>query len=339
MMHVAPLRQVRTLILAAAVPLSLAALALDAHRSRVQLRQARLDPLTQLPNRAALESAGTAMAAAHGDTLAVLIDADGFKRLNDVHGHAAGDTVLRAIADRLQAWCTDHHGLAVRLGGDEFAAVVRIEAADIDEALNALQIGLTRPVRHDGETLTFGASIGAATTHSPDRPWSAALRAADAAMYAAKRAGLQLPRLAGTEEDAAPSVNGRRYGRPGAQVELPRRIVRLDQMIGPEHTAEFVAARVADMLNEDLIPVEAARRLVADAISAGSPHILATTGQVWALRPGADPESCMATTLYVVRRNGDSVTVQDGSGTGEELTVSIELLDEQYELDFWSWAQ
>jgi len=120
MMHVAPLRQVRTLILAAAVPLSLAALALDAHRSRVQLRQARLDPLTQLPNRAALDAAGPAMAAAHDDTLAVLIDADGFKRLNDVHGHAAGDTVLRAIADRLQAWCTDHHGLAVRLGGDEF---------------------------------------------------------------------------------------------------------------------------------------------------------------------------------------------------------------------------
>ncbi|GAA1376668.1 GGDEF domain-containing protein [Streptomyces beijiangensis] len=339
MMHLTAIRQARTLIIAAAVPLSLAALALDARRLRGQLRQARLDPLTHLPTRAVLEDTGPRMTAAHGDTLAVLIDADGFKLLNDAHGHAAGDTVLRAIADRLQTWCVDHHGLAVRLGGDEFAAAVRLEAADIDDALNDLQVVLTRPVRHDGQTMVFGASIGAATTSAPGRTWPEALRAADAAMYAAKRSGLQLPGLATTEDDAAASVNGRRYGRPGAQTELPRRTVRLDLLIGPEHTAEFVAAKVADMLNEDLIPTAAARRLVADAIAAGSPHILATTGQVWALRPGVDPGNCMAPLLYIVSRSGNSVAVQDGSGTGEELIVSIELLDEQYELDCWSWAQ
>ncbi|MEV0580894.1 GGDEF domain-containing protein [Streptomyces sp. NPDC050392] len=336
MMHLTPIRQARTLIIAAAVPLSLA-LALDAHRLRGRLRQARLDPLTQLPARDVLETTGSRMAAAHADTLAVLIDADHFKRLNDTHGHAAGDTVLKALADRLQTWCTDHHGLAVRLGGDEFAAAVRIAAADTEAALHDLQAALTYPVRHDGQTLTFGASIGAATVGG-HRTWTQALRAADAAMYAAKRAGLQLPRLATTEDDAAPTVNGRRHGRPGARTELPRRTVRLDHLIGPEHTAEFVAARVAEMLDQDLIPADAARRLVADAIAAGSPHTLAATGQVWTLRPGTDAQHCIAPTLYVVSRTGDSVTVQDGSGTGEELTIPLALLDE-YELDFWWWAQ
>jgi hypothetical protein len=102
MMHLAPIRQARTLILAAAVPLSLAALALDAHRLRGQLRQARLDPLTQLPTRAVLESTGPRMAAAHGDTLAVLIDADHVDRTTAGHAGVSGDVGRRCPVRDIQ---------------------------------------------------------------------------------------------------------------------------------------------------------------------------------------------------------------------------------------------
>ncbi|SCL38802.1 diguanylate cyclase (GGDEF) domain-containing protein [Micromonospora rhizosphaerae] len=76
------------------------------------------DPLTGLANRAGLADAWTQLAPLR--PWVVVVDLDGFKPVNDTHGHAAGDIVLTAVAQRLRR----AHGVASRLGGDEFAALL-----------------------------------------------------------------------------------------------------------------------------------------------------------------------------------------------------------------------
>ncbi|MFF2520133.1 diguanylate cyclase domain-containing protein [Streptomyces sp. NPDC058086] len=110
----------RTLIIAAAVPLALAALLADDMRVRRQLDAARKDPLTGLPGRDALTHRVERLARTHREQLHVLIaDADGLKTVNDSLGHAAGDALIAAIGHRLGAWAAARGGLAARLGGDE----------------------------------------------------------------------------------------------------------------------------------------------------------------------------------------------------------------------------
>lgn len=107
-----------------------------------------------------------------------LIDLDGFKAVNDVHGHAAGDVVLATVARRLSTL-----GTVVRLGGDEFLLCTD-SAPDADE----LELLVSAPVSLDmhGTHATVGASVG--TVDQSDHPESVedALEAADALMYASK---------------------------------------------------------------------------------------------------------------------------------------------------------
>jgi len=81
------------------------------------MHQATHDPLTGLPNRTALISR---LSAAKGRVGVCYIDLDGFKEINDKHGHDAGDTLLRVIAERIGRVATDQGALAARIGGDEF---------------------------------------------------------------------------------------------------------------------------------------------------------------------------------------------------------------------------
>lgn len=109
----------------------------------------------------------------------VVVDLDGFKPVNDTHGHAAGDIVLTAVASRLR----QVHGVAARLGGDEFAALL----LDTDPAAAARQLAaaIAAPVRlPSGVAVSVTASIGLA----PASPagLAAALADADAAIYRAK---------------------------------------------------------------------------------------------------------------------------------------------------------
>jgi diguanylate cyclase (GGDEF)-like protein len=149
------------------------------------------DTLTGLANRRAMEPVLARLTAtAEGATL-MHLDLDGFKAVNDTHGHAAGDRVLQAVAERLTA-ATRAADTVIRTGGDEFLLVLpgltdRQEVARLAGRLIAV---LEEPVRFDGETLAVSASIGASVAATgadivPDRM----LEEADTALYAVKQGG------------------------------------------------------------------------------------------------------------------------------------------------------
>ncbi len=115
----------------------------------------------------------------------LLIDLDGFKAVNDQHGHAAGDAVLEAVADCLRR-CTRAGDLLARLGGDEFVVVA--ERAGAQRLAKTLGDEIARPVPWQGDDLQVTSSIGW-TTLEVEEPFGLALARADAAMYRAKRSG------------------------------------------------------------------------------------------------------------------------------------------------------
>jgi len=149
-------------------------------------RMALRDPLTDALNRRAFD-AELARAAASGAPAALLVlDLDGFKDINDAHGHHAGDELLRQTADALRERVRREDALA-RLGGDEFAVLLPHcdleRAALIANELAALIAG--QRFRFDGVERSVTASVGVAAVESP----ADALSAADRAMYAAKAVG------------------------------------------------------------------------------------------------------------------------------------------------------
>lgn len=144
-----------------------------------QLRhRATFDALTGLPNRHAIGEQLEQLSAVRGVTV-LFIDLDGFKDVNDRHGHERGDEVLRAIATKISG-CMPPGGTVGRLGGDEFLAV--LPTIDVDVAVN-----LARQSIRTIEALNVGvsASVGVATAQRGD-PVDAILRRADEAMYCAK---------------------------------------------------------------------------------------------------------------------------------------------------------
>ncbi len=162
--------------------------------------QAFHDELTGLPNRARLEQhLDEAMRRSRlaGRQLAVLfMDLDRFKEVNDTLGHQAGDTLLRAVGERLQANLRAEDMLA-RLGGDEFVIVVDpIQAADnaAKVASNVVE-ALTTPFTIDDTSVTIGVSVGVALYPMDGHDSDSLLQAADAAMYRAKQAGRNTWRL------------------------------------------------------------------------------------------------------------------------------------------------
>jgi diguanylate cyclase (GGDEF)-like protein len=160
---------------------------------------ASTDPLTQLANRRALFKhlqnviAGSVK---HKIPAAVLvIDLDGFKQINDVHGHDIGDAVLVETAKRIRS-VTRTEDVASRLGGDEFVLI--LNRLDSDKQLAAggavrtaekLVKLVNSPIVIDDRTLNVDASIGIRLLGFDDLDSKAALGEADAAMYRAKQAG------------------------------------------------------------------------------------------------------------------------------------------------------
>ena len=150
---------------------------------------ARLDPLTNLPNRRALDNALQARVS-EGMTALVRIDLDRFKQVNDVFGHEAGDHVLRSVADILRNG-TREDDLPARVGGDEFVILCApgtTEQEAVELAWRIMDMVLT-PVLYQGKQCVFGASFGVATTDGCDSDPSGLLSAADAALYQAKTSG------------------------------------------------------------------------------------------------------------------------------------------------------
>lgn len=153
------------------------------------------DPLTQLPNRALLADRmrqALAQTRRSGELLAVaLLDLDGFKPVNNAHGHAAGDRVLIELARRLTAALREGDTVA-RLGGDEFVLLLPglRSTASADALIQRVMCEIERPVAVDASTeLRLSASIGLRIVPPLPEDADTLLREADQAMYHAKREG------------------------------------------------------------------------------------------------------------------------------------------------------
>lgn len=153
------------------------------------------DTLTGLPNRTLLADVLTrALARAHrnGTEVAVLfIDLDGFKPINDAHGHACGDEALQQVAQRLTS-AIRHADTVARIGGDEFVILLSDlpagDRAGVQHVAEKCLGTFAQPFHVKGLTCRLGASVGIAMGHG-DTPPDTLLSAADTAMYSAKQAG------------------------------------------------------------------------------------------------------------------------------------------------------
>jgi diguanylate cyclase (GGDEF)-like protein len=158
--------------------------------------QARIDALTGLMNRAALEDALLAAAAAHertGSSASLLmLDVDHFKHINDTRGHGAGDELLRAIGQSVRGCCRPYD-TPCRFGGDEFAVVFgQVDDGDAQRAAERmLEVLRHLEVNTGAGALEFTLSAGLATSADFAGPFHPRhlLEAADAALYAAKSGG------------------------------------------------------------------------------------------------------------------------------------------------------
>ena len=150
------------------------------------------DPLTGLPNRAFLSEnlpAMLARAEASGMQTAVLvIDLDRFKEINDVHGHHAGDLLLRTLSKKFTQRLQTGEEIA-RVGGDEFIAIKQHIERDeeVDEFARRLVACVLESVELDAITLSVGASVGISLYPSDSSDAEELIGRADLAMYRAKR--------------------------------------------------------------------------------------------------------------------------------------------------------
>ncbi len=158
------------------------------------VHQAFHDPLTKLANRLLfrnrVEHGITRLSRAATFIGVLFCDLDDFKRINDTLGHAAGDELLVAVAQRLQS-CIGRQDTAARLGGDEFAILVE-DATDTEEILKVAAATLrafNQPFTLADREVVVSASIGIAITGDTENGAEVLLRNADVAMYAAKHSG------------------------------------------------------------------------------------------------------------------------------------------------------
>jgi diguanylate cyclase (GGDEF)-like protein/PAS domain S-box-containing protein len=155
---------------------------------------ASFDALTGVPNRRLLndrlEQTLRRMQRRNDGLAVMFIDLDGFKNVNDTHGHAIGDLALQAVASRLQR-CVRSSDSVGRLGGDEFAIVLDGARLPADAALVGERIvaAMAEPLILEGRRLTLAASIGIAVYPHDGTDAAMLLRNADAAMYEVKQAG------------------------------------------------------------------------------------------------------------------------------------------------------
>jgi diguanylate cyclase (GGDEF)-like protein len=156
--------------------------------------QATHDPLTELPNRA--QAVTLVTSALHrgrrsGDMTGLLfVDLDGFKAVNDGHGHAAGDEVLREVSRRLRT-AVRPGDVVCRLGGDEFVVLVEPVHSEHDllELADRLIESVSAPIPACGALVRIGASIGVAVSRDGGTDADVLFAEADTAAYRAKAHG------------------------------------------------------------------------------------------------------------------------------------------------------
>ena len=158
--------------------------------------QARIDALTGLSNRAAMDDALTAAVAAYKrnnqDVALLMIDLDHFKEVNDTYGHGVGDDMLRDVGSTLRSRCRPYD-VACRFGGDEFAIILgHIDGATARQAAARILTGISEvSIRAEGAELRVSSSAGLASTSEMGKCGCPEdlLEAADGALYRAKKSG------------------------------------------------------------------------------------------------------------------------------------------------------
>ncbi len=196
---------------------------------RIQYLATR-DALTGLPNRVLLadraNQAILAAARARGSLALLFLDLDRFKLVNDSLGHAAGDALLRSVAERLGATLRRDDTLA-RLGGDEFVLLWNGLKTSQDAATLAQRVLgiLARPFTVEGRTLSVTASIGISVYPDDGRDFGELLKNADAATNHAKETGRDSFRF------FSPELNARAVARLGMENDLRHALARGELML------------------------------------------------------------------------------------------------------------
>jgi diguanylate cyclase len=169
-----------------------AALVISQEGERDARRRALHDSMTGLPNRDLFDdrlSNAISLAQRHDWTLAVMfLDLDAFKEINDTHGHAAGDSVLKEVARRLSLHSRDEDTVC-RNGGDEFLyLLVNPQGKDnIERIAGLVCANIAEPIAADGGPFVVNASIGIAVYPGDGATGDALIKSADTAMYRAKK--------------------------------------------------------------------------------------------------------------------------------------------------------
>jgi diguanylate cyclase (GGDEF)-like protein len=218
-------------------------------RTRQLQELAEQDPLTQLPNRRQFFvnlDAALARAAADRVRLGVFfVDLDNFKHINDSMGHAFGDRIILAVAEKLRKF-TQQLGFAARLGGDEFTIVMTraTTAAEIEAAGQALIAAFHQPLLLDNRELVLSVSIGASVYPDHEQTADSLLRAADVALFRAKTLGrsqlaMFTPELLATAAAKFTTEQGLRHALEHGEFEL---------VFQPELSAETFSTALVEAL-------------------------------------------------------------------------------------------
>jgi diguanylate cyclase (GGDEF)-like protein len=160
-------------------------------RARIYRTHALSDPLTGAANhRGAAVAIQDLTDAKRSPFGLVFIDLDGFKKINDVYGHAAGDTILRQVALRLRAELRERDEVC-RLGGDEFLCIVSppADAEQVRRVAERLRKAVNRPYETAGDQYVVGCSVGVSMYPQHGETAAVLLERADRAMYLAKSSG------------------------------------------------------------------------------------------------------------------------------------------------------
>jgi len=170
-------------------------------------RAAMHDEVTGLPNRRLVEEDVTRTLLQGFSALSVIfIDLDGFKAVNDLLGHSAGDALLREIGMRLRRTIRETDVLG-RFGGDEFIAVAAVDGIDGAALADRIRSAVAEPYDELPSGMSITASVGLITVGNDGAPvMDQLIRAADHAMYEAKMAGGDRVVVAGTEPTATPAA-------------------------------------------------------------------------------------------------------------------------------------
>lgn len=183
---------VSSLVLLASIAVWIAAFAFSMRRALFHRAEALKDPLTGLANRSgAITELQRLTQDTGGESFGVVfLDLDGFKKINDMHGHARGDVLLQGVASRLTGELREDDYVA-RLGGDEFVCIIAPPANPerLRAIANRLRHAVTRPYSADGEHYVIGCSVGYSLFPDDGLEAGLLLDRADRAMYSAKAAG------------------------------------------------------------------------------------------------------------------------------------------------------